>query len=68
MRNRRDGRCGSWLARWGRLLLFEWLPRVRDGLAMALGGAVEAGIFWPARWGTPGLRVARSNSDTGVAS
>jgi hypothetical protein len=30
---------------------------------MTQGGAVEAGIFWSARWGTPGLRVARPNSD-----
>lgn len=31
MRNRRDGRCGSWLARWGRLSPFQWVPRVRTG-------------------------------------
>jgi len=56
MRNRRDGRCGSWLARWGWLSLFEWRPRVRDGQAMTQGEAIEAGIFWPAGWGTPGLQ------------
>jgi hypothetical protein len=37
------------LARWGRLSPLMWLSRVRDGQAMTQGGAIETGIFWPAR-------------------
>ena len=55
LRNWRDGRCSSWLARWGGLRLFEWLPRLGKGRAMVQGGAMEAEVRWPAESGTPGL-------------
>src|SRR5262249_45375043 len=42
------------------VLVFEWLPRVRDGPAMTQGGAIETEIFppapAPAAWPAAGAR------------